>query len=66
VKIHHREAIVQKAEADVMDVFVRSKLTLAEQVRVCSSIVAHCAKWLIRDERHPDDPDTPGGLEEES
>ena len=70
MKLHHREKIVQKAElklmADITELYEMG-LTDAEMLRVVcselSSFIGRYAKYEIRAERHPNDPDCPGGIE---
>lgn len=66
-KLHHREPIVQRAHLDldtaVLDILQRYDLTYAELFRIINEVEAAWIKYAIRDERHPDDPDTPGGWE---
>lgn len=68
-KIHPREEIVTDAEMKLRDAVhaARVGLTEGEYLRVISTVfgdtVSRIAKYMIRDERHPDDPDKPGGLE---
>ena len=68
-RIHHREEIVRKAEQEVSDALFKATkdLTDGETLRVVVSVlgshVGGMAKFMIRAERHPDDPDQPGGLE---
>jgi hypothetical protein len=69
--IHPRERIVNEAcsELDLAAINVRQKydLTTGEYLRVLVHVVNNCiggvAKWAIRAERHPENPDKPGGLE---
>lgn len=70
-RIHPREAIVRKAEGELKDVLLdavkKHDLTEGEALRVACAVfadwVASTAKYMIREERHPGDPNTPGGLE---
>lgn len=65
-KIHPREAIVKKASGQMKDLFIKwmdQGVTYGEMIRILSETLADIGKWIIRVERHPDDPDTPGGLE---
>lgn len=68
--IHPREKRVNEAELDLHKFLVtlreKKDLTQSEYLRVVinalSSAIQSIAKWQIREERHPDDPDKPGGL----
>lgn len=68
--IHPRERIVNEAcaELDCACIDVRKKydLTTGEYLRVLVHVINNTiggvAKCAIRAERHPDDPDKPGGL----
>lgn len=68
-KIHHREKIVEKAKLKLMGCFaeIGGDLTDGELVRVVAESIGEqlglIAKYMIRAERHPKDPDKPGGLE---
>lgn len=63
MKIHKREYIVEKEGLKIRKAFIDSELTYGEAIKVISDILANWAKYIIRAERHPDDPDKPGGLE---
>ncbi len=75
MKIHKREKIVTEAQRELIERIFKwkkrwvynDKLTDGEELRVLASLhsdwLATKAKYMIRDERHPDDPDRPGGLE---
>lgn len=65
MKMHRRELIVNKAAVEVQDVFMRHNLRFGERVRICADILSSIAKYIIREERHPNDPDMPGGLEDD-
>lgn len=68
-RIHPREAIVRRAELDVEEAVAKTlegrDLTTAEELRVVvgvfSRLAGSIAKHAIRAERHPNDPDKPGG-----
>jgi hypothetical protein len=55
---------VQKAEHEVGDTLRNAidkhKLTFGEIFSILSSLMSNWAKYNIRAERHPDDPDTKG------
>ena len=71
MKIHAREENVRRAERAVRDALnaaIKAEgLTTAEVLRVVATVfgdeVGLIAKICIRAERHPEDPDTPGGVE---
>ena len=67
MKLHRRELIVQDAESEFSGFYIdwlkKHELTYAEILSIFSSRLASMAKYAIRSERHPDDPDRPGGLE---
>ena len=68
---HHREKLVNEAELDLIkaytDIIKQKDLTTAEVLRVVTNFVhrsiGNIAKYAIRHERHPDDPEKPGGWE---
>lgn len=68
-KLHHREAIVRKAKLELMELLfkLRNDLTPGEYLKVVTEELSNewhgVAKYMIREERHPDNPDQPGGLE---
>jgi hypothetical protein len=68
-KIHKREDIVNKATSVLRDCLLeqRKKLTDGEYLKVVATVLSDSigsfAKYVIREERHPNDPDKPGGLE---
>jgi hypothetical protein len=67
-KIHPREAVVQAAKHQLLAALIDAirPLTDGEALAVISSVlgdyVQGTAKYMIRAERYPDDPDKPGGL----
>lgn len=69
-KIHPREERVRQAEAELRHtihaVMEQHDLSLGEAIRVVSTTLGDwlgsMAKHMIRDERHPGEPDKPGGL----
>jgi hypothetical protein len=69
MKIHHRETLVNDASKKLRDCLssIESDLTYGEYLRVITSelcsVWQSIAKYTIRQERHPNDPDQPGGLE---
>ena len=74
MKLHEREEIVRKAEADFLAKMLDwmqewgDQLTDGEELRVVGGLLGGhlttMAKYQIREERHGDE-DTPGGLEKE-
>lgn len=69
-RIHPREQVVIKAELDLKQRALdwerqHQDLTEGEWLRVISEVFGNMlgryAKDMIRAERHPDDPDKPGG-----
>ena len=66
-KLHPRETIVNKASAEIglalVNLYNKYDLTYGEILRILSSELASQAKYMIRQERHPEDPSQPGGLE---
>lgn len=73
MRTHPRVAIVTQARAALTEAVLRwdrehaAGLTDGEWVGVISGVLGdqlgHWAKYTIRAERHPDDPDKPGGIE---
>lgn len=71
MKLHPREASVHAAENElrglVLEVVQKHELTEGEALRVVfaalGSWVQMAAKYMIREERHPGQPDKPGGFE---
>jgi hypothetical protein len=68
--IHPREELVRKAEAQLREAIsgvYKLELTTGELLRAVNNVlsgeIAAIAKHSIRHERHPDEPDKPGGLE---
>ena len=66
MKLHPREIITLKADREyrefVTSLIIKHDLTHGEQLRIMSTTVGSLAEWIIRLERHPDNPDQPGGL----
>jgi hypothetical protein len=68
-KIHPREENVQVAQLALREILtqIRKDLTFWEFMRIISSELAgewsSMAKYGIREERHPENPDQPGGFE---
>ena len=64
---HPREKIVATAESElsiaVSDLIEGHGLTYGELHRVINSVQSNWIKYQIRDERHPNDPNKPGGVE---
>jgi hypothetical protein len=68
MKLHPRVMPWQRARNDI-DAAVSEAmkkhpdLTYIELLQIFNEITASWLKYALRDERHPDDPDKPGGLE---
>ena len=66
MKQHPRESIVAQAGAElsqaVSSIVAKHDLTYGELFAALSAIQGNWAKYQIRDERHPNDQDKPGGL----
>jgi hypothetical protein len=71
MKLHPREQIVNTARTDLTEKLLQwhkaHDLTDGELFSVIGDVlggqIANLAKYMIRAERHPDDPDKPGGWE---
>jgi hypothetical protein len=71
MRLHPREAIVKKAESELrekmIEIVMRSELTEGESLSVVIHVMGDwlsgIAKYMIREERHPGEPNKPGGLE---
>ena len=69
MKQHEREENVRQAKIKLMECLMglRDELTQGEFLRVVTEELADAwglaAKYMIREERHPGDPNKPGGLE---
>ncbi len=63
---HPRESIVAQAGTElsqaVSAIATKHNLTYGELFSALSAIQGNWAKYQIRDERHPNEPDKPGGL----
>jgi hypothetical protein len=66
-RIHPREQVVGTAGREISEAVARiafeHDLTYAEIFSILGGEIQGQAKYAIRAERHPDDPDAPGGLE---
>jgi hypothetical protein len=70
MKIHPREVAVKAAELDIKraieEAVKKHGLTSGEELHAvnaaASGWIAGIAKYAIREERHPGEPDRPGGL----
>jgi hypothetical protein len=66
-QIHEREVLVREAERAASEAIAGAcqGLTEGERLRVLASVlsaeIGGTAKYMIREERHPGDPDRPGG-----
>lgn len=68
LKMHPRVVLVSKAHNDIEKAVLDAMgnhpdLTYVELLSIFNQISASWIKLAIRAERHPDDPDKPGGLE---
>lgn len=67
MKLHKRELMVNQKRADIclmiFEAFREADLTYGESISILSEVLAHLSKYMIRDERHPNAFDKPGGLE---
>lgn len=67
MKIHPRYFIVSKAENEIsmflLDLIQKHDLTYGETVKILTHLLQTQAKYMIRDERHPDDDDKRGDEE---
>ncbi len=68
-KVHPREKIVHEAQRKLIDLLneIEKDLTQGEYLRVITTELSRewglTAMYTIREERHPDDSDKPGGWE---
>lgn len=66
MKQHPRESTVAQAGAElsqaISSIADKYDLTYGELFSTLSAIQGTWAKYQIRDERHPNDPEKPGGL----
>ena len=64
LKLHKRGTIVQKARGEfetfLLELEQKHGLTYGEVFSLLGNAVANLAKYQIRDERHPDDPEKKG------
>ena len=64
IKLHKRSQIVTKARSDfdmfLLDLEKKYELTFGELFSILGNSIANLAKYQIRGERHPDDPDKKG------
>jgi hypothetical protein len=67
MKLHPRHSIVTEARHDIAQAVTRAvtkhDITYGELFSILAGEMAGWAKYAIREERHPDDPDTPGDVE---
>ncbi len=65
--IHPRTKKVSKAKtemhAGLMDVMEKHDLTFIETTQCLIDLIASLAKYALRNERHPNNPDYPADLE---
>lgn len=66
MKIHPREQVVGQAKCQIKAAILAAVqahgLTNGELSSILAEEIASVAKYQIRAERHPNDPDKPGGL----
>ena len=66
-KMHPRARLAAEAGGEISDAVFRiigkHDLTYGEAFGVMGDIIQSLAKHMIREERHPDDPEKPGGIE---
>jgi hypothetical protein len=74
MKLHPRVKMVKKAELKLLDIFIKGieeidksyDLTYGEYLRIITNVFSGelnmIAKYMIREERHPNDPDKKGDL----
>lgn len=64
MKLHPRSNIVQEARLEfdsfVLDLMKRYELTYGELFSMLGAKITDLAKYQVRSERHPDDPDKKG------
>lgn len=64
MRLHPRTQIVERAKVElalaVVDLAAKYDLTDAELVRILAQSLDERGRALVRDERHPDDPDKKG------
>jgi hypothetical protein len=67
VRLHKRTTIVQKArnefETFLLELEQKHELTYGEVFSLLGNAIANLAKYQIRGERHPNDPDARGDEE---
>lgn len=67
MKLHPRTQLVNLAACDiqkaVLDIAMRDSLTFIELTGILTGCIQQASKYALRAERHPDDPDSPAGLE---
>lgn len=66
-KVHPRVFVVQQARNELssaaLDIQERHDLTTAEYLAILTGLMQSALKYALRAERHPDEPDKPGGWE---
>ena len=64
LRLHERTRLVEKAEyeldAAVAKIVTEHDLTYGEILSILSVLLSRYARFLVRTERHPDDPDKKG------
>ena len=66
-RIHPRERLVAEARHDISTAIIAAAkaydLTHGELTMILAGEIQSWTKYQIREERHPEDPDKPGGIE---
>lgn len=66
-RIHPRERLVAEARHAISTAIIKAveshDITHGELTMILAGEIQSWAKYQIREERHPDDPDKPGGIE---
>jgi dsDNA-binding SOS-regulon protein len=64
IKLHPRTMVVQKAERDLhdrlSDVADEHDLSWTEMAIILGNLQTNALKYVLREERHPEDPDRKG------
>lgn len=67
MKLHPRYYVVEQAEQEfsraMAEIETKHNLTYGEVVKLLGNYLANCAKYMIREERHPNDPGKRGDEE---
>ena len=64
MRLHPRTMVVQRAAGEIrmaiLKLVEQHDLTIAETIGILAEAISGEVKWLIRQERHPNDPDKGG------